>query len=191
MFQLLSAIHRTMMMLICSLICINLVSAGKISPSSTGKSASKGIKYWHGISTPQFPDSLLPLVLPAVDKSIMQWDDVLSSSECVKLIALFEASQEAHFEGAVMVDGLRTIDAVIKKNTEISITDEAESTFRWHAVNEKLEKLVQLHLHLYQEENIILSTQQNPFSDEGFRMKRYLRSAPGMEAEHHRYKTAP
>jgi hypothetical protein len=188
MFGVFSAARRTMIILRCIFICINVVSATETGASSyNGKSAFKGRKYWHSIVKPQFPDSVLPLVLPGVDKSIMQWDDVMSSKDCVKLIALFEASQKVHYEGAVMVDGLRTVDTAIKKNTELSITDEAESTFRWHTANEKLEKLVQLHLHLYQEQNIVLSTQQNPFSDEGFRMKRYLRSVAGEEAEHHGY----
>ena len=147
---------------------------------------TKGTKYWHSCKLPNFPDSLMPLVLPAVDKSIMQWDNVLSSKECMKLINLFETSQHAQYEGAVMVDGLRIINTAIKKNTEVSITEEADGSFHWHTMNEMLEKIVQCHLHLYQESNIILSTQQNPFSDEGFRMKRYLCSTPGFEAEHHR-----
>ena len=188
MFGVFSAARRTMIILRCIFICIYVISITQTGASSSnGKSALKGRKYWHSIAKPHFPDSVLPLALPAVDKSIMQWDDVMSSKDCVKLIALFEASQEVHYEGAVMVDGLRTVDTAIKKNTELSITDEAESTFRWHAANEKLEKIVQLHLHLYQEQNIILSTQQNPFSDEGFRMKRYLCSVAGEEVEHHGY----
>lgn len=39
------------------------------------------------------------------------------------------------------------------------------------------------HLNLYQDANIILATQRNPFGDEGFRMKRYVNDG----TEHHAY----
>lgn len=131
-----------------------------------------------------FPSSSVALPLLAVDNSIMMWDDALSAVQCDDLMAAFERDGAAQFAGAVMVDGLPTLDDAIKKNTELSISAEARAgRFKWFTAERMLEQTVMRHLNLYQESNIILASQQNPLGDEGFRLKRYLATGD----EHHGY----
>lgn len=141
-------------------------------------------QFWHGVEMPVFPHSDLPLPFPAVDNSIMVFEAALSDDECDVLIRDFESCADVHFEGAVMVNGVVTVDPVLKKNTELFVSEQADlGSKRWTATDALLSSCVQQHLLLYQQGNAILSTQQNPFSDEGFRIKRY-ESGSG---EHHAY----
>lgn len=142
-----------------------------------------GKKFFHSTILPIFPDSSVELSFPPIDNSIMVWDAALTPQQCNQLISDFENSESEQCSGAVMIDGMCTINPSIKKNTEIFITDEAEGSIRWKNADVLLEKMVNTYLALYQEANIILSTQQNPFRDEGFRMKRYL----SIGNEHHSY----
>jgi len=130
-----------------------------------------------------FPDSSDALMEENRDKSIMYWDGALSAAECEKIIADFESSSKDHFAGGVFIRGENVNDDAVKKNTELSITEEAAVAFKWFPTETLLTKAVNKHLALYQESNIILSTQQNPFGDEGFRMKRYANDG----TEHHAY----
>ena len=114
-----------------------------------------------------FPASSVALPVLAIDNSIMIWDNALSAVQCEALMADFEGDGGAQFAGAVMVDGLPTLDDAIKKNTELSISSEARAgRFKWFAADRLLEQTVMRHLNLYQESNIIMSTQQNPLGDE-------------------------
>ena len=130
-----------------------------------------------------FPPSVTPLDLFAKDNSIMFWDNALTPLQCQTIIGDFEKSQDAHYRGGSYLNGEISHIDTVKKNTELSISEESESTFKWFSLDNLLTETVKKHLNLYQDANIILSTQQNPFGDEGFRMKRYLNDG----TEHHAY----
>jgi len=141
-------------------------------------------KFFHSTSMPVFPHSDVPLATNPVDRSIMVFDDVLSAQDCARLIHDFKLDTASHYDGAVMVRGVVTLDAALKKNTELHVTELAgEGSARWSTADSLLSAMVQRHLALYQDANIILSTQQNPFSSEGFRLKRYVNDSE----EHHAY----
>ena len=146
--------------------------------------AAMSHKFYHGTARPFFPHSDLPFAVPPVDRSIMIFDDALTSEECRLMIDHFESSPSDHFDGAVIVKGAVTVDATYKKNTELWITELAQKgSTRWISADSLLATMVQKHLGLYQDANAIISTQQNPFSDEGFRLKRYNSGGD----EHHAY----
>lgn len=133
----------------------------------------------------KFPDSkdaIDFLSKPAIDHSIMQWDDALTLSECQNIIRIFETSEEDHYAGSVFVDGKPVLEKTVKKNTELNVSD-LSTTFKWFNVERLLTRTVRKYLNLYQDSNIIFATQQNPLGDEGFRMKRYMNDG----LDHHAY----
>ena len=110
----------------------------------------------------------------ATDSSIMYWDDALTSTDCDQIIAKFEANPKDQYDGVCGAN--QQVNPVFKKNTEVHISEEANfgrQAFRWFLVDKLLQSATIKYLGLYQESNIIIATQTNPFNDEGFRMKRY------------------
>ena len=160
-----------------------------LSGPSSALALTSTHKFYHGTRPPIFPSSDLPLPLCPIDNSVMYFDNAMSPFDCAELVKSFEASSDEHFDGAVMVNGKVTIDPLLKKNTELFITElgsaseSASGSPTWAAADSLLADMVQRHLVLYQEANAILSSQQSPFSDEGFRMKRYRSDS----SEHHAY----
>ena len=130
-----------------------------------------------------FPSSSLPLLSDVKDNSIMFWDSALSPIQCIKIIQDYEASDDMHYAGGAYINGEISYDPLIKKNTELYISEESDSNFSWYNTENLLVETVRKYLNFYQDANIILATQQNPLSDEGFRLKKYLSDG----SEHHAY----
>jgi len=146
--------------------------------------AAMSHKFYHGTERPVFPHSDLPFAVPPIDRSIMVFDNALTPDECHLMVDHFESSPADHYQGAVIINGEVKVDSTLKKNTELWITELAQKgSIRWGAADSLLTTMVQKHLGLYQDANAIMSTQQNPFSDEGFRLKRYNSKGD----EHHAY----
>ena len=79
----------------------------------------------------KFPQSSDPFDLMNVhDNSVMYWDGALDSVECNSIIKAFESSSEEHFDGSVFVGGSPALNPFLKKNTELNISELAD-TFKW------------------------------------------------------------
>lgn len=136
----------------------------------------------HNVDNRKFPNSNDVFKYDSIDPSIMFWDNALSCDECNLIIKEFETSKLLQYQGSVHIDGKIADNPSIKKNTEISISSET-SVFKWYKLEQLLTTAVIKHLNLYQDANIILQSHQNPFGDEGFRIKRYTNDG----TEHHSY----
>jgi hypothetical protein len=118
---------------------------------------------------------------PAVDNSILYWDDAMTSQQCEEIIYLFNNSKL--FQGNTLSGGKAVIDVQRKKTWEFDVSGTSPDSRDWWEVDKFAVSLTIKYLSLYQEKNPIFRSINNPLGDEGFRMKRYINDG----TEHHGY----